>query len=501
MKLRRLLAAAAAMCIALPAVVSDYSAATDVRRIKGDVNGDMVFNLADMILFQRWLKGSGELTAAPNADINEDEVCDVFDLSAMRKLLINCMNEAPVPSFKPKSQNLCAGIAASSVTGKSADESFINSQYDLTLKLFKKTYAEEETPTNTLISPYSIVQALGMTANGAAGDTRTEMENVLGGGMKIEDLNSYLLTQRLNSVNDKRNEYANKWSMNTANSIWARNDKSRINPRPEFIQNCVDFYDSEFYVAPFDETTLDDVNGWVNEKTNEMIPTILSKIDPLDVMYLVNAVAFEAEWDEPYEKHQIKDGKFTNAAGDVQDASMLCSHEKYIFDENTNGMIKYYSGGRYAFAALLPDEGTTVDEYIEKLTPEKLSGIIASGKSDMIMANVKLPKFSYEYNNELSDELKAIGMPTAFSNSADFTNMSSVADIHPLHIGIVIHKTFIDLDENGTKAAAATLVAMRDNGMPMYEDVKDVTFDRPFVYCIIDTETSLPVFIGALNSL
>ena len=341
MKLRRLLAAAAAMCIALPAVVSDYSAATDVRRIKGDVNGDMVFNLADMILFQRWLKGSGELTAAPNADINEDEVCDVFDLSAMRKLLINCMNEAPVPSFKPKSQNLCAGIAASSVTGKSADESFINSQYDLTLKLFKKTYAEEETPTNTLISPYSIVQALGMKDNGAAGDTRKEMENVLGGGMKIEDLNSYLLTQRLNSVNDKRNEYANKWSMNTANSIWARNDKSRINPRPEFIQNCVDFYDSEFYVAPFDETTLDDVNGWVNEKTNEMIPTILSKIDPLDVMYLVNAVAFEAEWDEPYEKHQIKDGKFTNATGNVQDASMLCSHEKYIFDDFACKMSPY----------------------------------------------------------------------------------------------------------------------------------------------------------------
>lgn len=500
MKFRKTLAVLSALCIATPSAVSAVSSAVSPLK-PGDVNGDSVFNLSDLVMFQRWLKGSAELTISMGGDINGDGVMDVFDLSAMRKMLISCINEAPVPDFKPKAQNLCAGIDSSHTSGKEADEEFISSQTKFTLDLFKKCYAENEEPSNTLISPYSVMQALAMTANGANGDTRTEMENVLGGGMKMEELNRYLLTQRLRSTNNGKNDYS-KWSMSTANSIWARNDKTRINPRPEFIQNCVDYYDSEFYVAPFDDTTLDDVNGWVNEKTNGMIPTILSHIDYNDVMYLVNAVAFEAEWSTPYEEYQIKDDKFTAADGSEQDAAMLCSREHYIGDENTDGMMKYYSGAKYAFAALLPEEGTSVDTYIADLTPEKLTAILESNSDGYIKANAKLPKFKYEYDNELSDELIAMGMPTAFTEGADFSNMSSVADINPIHIGLVIHKTFIDLDENGTKAAAATLVAMRDNAaMPMKEEIRDVYFDRPFVYCIIDTETNLPVFIGAVNSL
>ena len=499
MKFTRIIAAAAALCLAAPTAAATVTSALTPPPV-GDVNGDFVFNLSDIVMFQRWLNGNGTLSSVTSADLNNDGKYDVFDLVAMRKMLISCIKSAPEPEFKPKAKNLCAGIESSNPFTYTLDEKFINSQSKFAIDLFKKTYAENTESKNALISPYSVMQALAMTANGAGGETLKEMEKVLGDGMEIEELDRYLKPQRLGTINTDRTEY-NKWSLNTANSVWAINDTRRLVTRPEFIQKCVDYFDSEYYVAPFDETTLDDVNNWVNEKTNKMIPKILDTIGVNEVMYLVNAVAFEAEWAQPYEKYQIDDGTFTSASGTEQNASMLCSTEKYICDENTDGMVKFYSGGKYAFAALLPDKETSVDTYIENLTPDKLTAILNSYKHSKVMAKAKLPKFKYDYDNELSDELIAMGMPTAFTSGADFTNMSAVADKHPLSIGRVIHKTFIDLDENGTKAAAATLVAMKENGIPFYEDVKEVVFDRPFVYCIFDTETSLPVFIGALNSL
>ena len=499
MKFRKLISAVIAACIAIPSGIAGTVSALE-EPVKGDVNGDTSFNLADVVMYQRWLNGSGELKNISNADVNEDGELDIFDLSAMRKMLIECISSVPTPSYAPNSRNLCAGINKSAVEGKEADEKFIESQMKFTVDMLKATTKQGE---NIMISPYSIMQALAMTANGANGKTLEEMEKVLGNGMSIEELDQYLLAQRKRTINPNESEY-NKWSMSTANSIWAIDNPYRIQTRPEFIQKCVDYYDSEYYIAPFDDTTLEDVNGWVNEKTNKMIPSILNQISDDDVMYLVNAVAFEAEWMRPYDKYEIADGKFTAADGTEQEAKMLCSDEVYIGDADTDGMLKYYSGGKYAFAALLPKEGTSVEQYVTDLTPEKLSNILGSYKEKYEKAQVKLPKFKCEYGENISDYLINMGMPTAFNmgdEKADFSNMSSIADVHPIFIGYVVHKTFIDLDENGTKAAAATLVAMNDGEAFEPEDQKKVILDRPFVYCIIDTQTSVPVFIGVLNSL
>lgn len=508
MKFRKTIAAVAALCLAAPAVTGGLTATATQpigKVVAGDVNVDYVFNLADIVVFQRWLRGDDaqELFPAygepgPGADVNEDKSYDIYDLVGMRKLLVKAITNAPVPSYAPTARNLCAGIEKDPwAAGSDIDKEFISSQTKFTVGLFKATYNENKGQ-NDLVSPYSVMQALAMTANGANGETLEEMQKVLGDGMTIDRLNRYLLTQRKSTVHE--GDFP-KWALNTANSIWTRNDESSIQVRPEFIQNCVDYYDSEYYLAPFDESTITDVNNWVNDKTNEMIPSILQEIYDDDVMFLVNAVAFEAEWDEQYSKYSISDGKFTAADGTVQDAQMLTSWERYLHDENTEGMMKYYSGQNYAFAAFMPDENTSIDTYIEELTPEKLSGLLSSYKNKKHeTVQAKLPKFKYEYANEITDELKAMGMPTAFSDKADFSNMSSITDVVPIHIGYVAHKTFIDLDENGTKAAAATMVAMtKETALMMPE--KELVFDRPFVYCIFDTETCLPIFIGALNSL
>lgn len=513
MKFKRIIAAAAALCLAAPAASNAMTAwATKPigEVIAGDVNVDYTFNLADIVLFQRYLRGDdcevlfpAYKEPGPGGDVNEDGNMDIFDLIGMRKLIVKDITGAPESDVETTARNLCEGIKKSPNTSGiyMADyqgyKEFIDSQTKFTVDMFKKTYSEKKGG-NDLISPYSIVQALGMTANGANGQTRKEMENVLGGGMDLASLNRYLRGQRESTVNNS--DWA-KWSFSTANSIWARNDKDRIQARPEFIQNCVDYYDSEFYIAPFDDTTLADVNNWVNIKTNKMIPSILDKIDYNDVMYLVNAVAFEAEWMDPYEKNMVRDGKFTAADGTEQEAKMLCSSEIYTSDENTRGMIKFYSGRRYGFAALLPNEDTPIDTYIEDMSPDKLHKLISEYRTtNYEMVSAQLPKFKYEYENELNDELIDMGMPTAFSDGADFSNMSSITDQNPLHIGYVKHKTFIDLDENGTKAAAATIVATKDNAMPRTPE-NEIVFDRPFVYCIFDTDTYIPVFIGVLNSL
>lgn len=437
MKFRRIISAVMAAFIAFPTAISGTVSALE-NSVPGDVNADSCFNLSDMVMFRRWLCGKGDLIDISGADVNGDGELDIFDLSTMRKMLVEDISSVPVPGYAPNSRNLCAGISNSGIEGKKADEKFIESQMKFTIDLLKATTEEGQ---NSMVSPYSVMQALAMTANGANGKTLEEMEEVLGNGMSINDLDQYLLNQRINSVNQNKTEY-NNWSMNTANSIWAIDDRNRIQPRPEFIQKCVDYYNSEYYIAPFDQTTLDDVNGWVNEKTNKMIPKILEYISEDDVMYLVNAVAFEAQWAEQYEKYQIKDSKFNAANGEKQDAKMLCSDELYLSDENTTGMLKSYSGGRYAFAALLPEEGTSVEQYVADLTPEKLTNILNSYKGKYERADVELPKFKCEYGADLSDILIDMGMPTAFGYNpdvdADFTNMSAIADIHPICIGYVI---------------------------------------------------------------
>ncbi len=512
MNFKKIIAGAAALTLAIPAIsaslTSNATPPIDSNNIvSGDANIDYVFNLSDIVLFQRWLKGDKGLFTphnepGPGADANNDGKFDVFDLVTMRKLLISNIASAPEPSFAPKAQNLCAGIKSSPGTSGTAltdannDLEFINSQTKFTIDLFKATYNENKGQ-NDLISPYSVVQALGMTANGANGKTLEEMEKVLGDGIDITSLNRYLRGQRESTVNTS--EWA-KWSFSTANSIWAISDRTKIQVLPSFIQNCVDYYDSEFYIALFDESTVNDINNWVNEKTNKMIPSILDHIEPDDVMYLINAVAFEAKWDEPYEKYMVNNGKFTAADGTEQDAEMMSSYEQYISDDNTQGIIKEYSGRKYAFAALLPDESISIDKYIDEITSEKLNSLLKQRTMTYEKADTKLPKFKFEYENELNDELIDMGMPTAFTYGADFSNMSAIADNIPIHIGYVKHKTFIDLDENGTKAAAATIVAMKnESAIAMPE--KEIVFDRPFVFCIFDTETNIPIFIGALNSL
>lgn len=358
---------------------------------------------------------------------------------------------------------------------------------DFSVRLFQQSLAENE---NTLLSPLSVLCALAMTANGAEGNTRAQMEQVF--GLPLAALNDYLhaYMQALPA--------GDKYRLSLANSVWFRDDDS-LTIRQDFLQTNADYYGAGIYKAPFDDATLKQINDWTRDNTDGMIDSILSEISDSAVMYLINALAFDAEWQEIYNEHQINEGEFTKEDGSRQQADLMYSTEyQYLSDDNAEGFLKYYADEAYAFAALLPDEGTPVSEYAASLTGERLAHILNNVQDIEVAAAI--PKFQNEYDIELSEVLKEMGMPDAFDDTtADFSGIGSSADGN-LFINRVLHKTFITTDERGTKAGAATVVEMAAGAAPVAE-TKQVYLDRPFLYLLIDCKTKIPVFLGIVHDV
>lgn len=496
MNKKRITAAAMAICMALPTAAAASANALDLLKY-GDANADGAVNLSDMVTLTNYLHGKKTNIIADLADINRDGSIDSLDLVQLRKKLLAFITSATENSVTSKyATNLTAGLNADEKEQTNGEEK-IDDEFRLAhskfaLELMKRQFSDSE---NVMISPYSIMQAMGMLTNGADGETLTELEEVMG-GISVDELNKYLKQWRINQPNE---EFC---KLTTANSIWARNDENRIKPRPEFLQTTADYYNSEVYVAPFDDTTLEDINAWVNQKTDEMIPKIIDEISPEAIMFLINAVAFDAKWETPYEHEATRIMDFTDYNGNTQTAKMLCGIEShFIHDDHAEGFYKYYNGKKYAFAALLPEEGMTVTEYINSLTPEHFSTLFAEPEAEKVswedMTMVRIPKFKYDYQTTLNETLQDMGMEKSFSEYADFTKLTSVG--HP-SVSEVIHDTFIQLDEGGTKAAAVTAIIMKDTAAIM-DAPNELNFDRPFVYAIVDTETDMPVFLGTLTNI
>ena len=358
---------------------------------------------------------------------------------------------------------------------------------DFGVRLFQTSMEEGK---NTLISPLSVLYALAMTANGADGETLAQMQQVL--GMDSDDLNCYMLAYM-----DLLPE-AEEYKMSLANSIWFKDDPN-FTVNESFLQTNADYYGSSIYKAAFDEGTRNDINNWVKEHTDEMIPEILDEIPDEAIMYLVNALAFEAQWDDVYDEFQVRDGIFTKEDGTNQDVEMMHADEyKYLSDDLATGFIKYYEGRKYAFAALLPNEGVTVQQYVDSLTGSHLRKMLADPEEIQVFTCI--PKFESEYDIEMSEVLQEMGMTDAFDwHIADFSKLGTYnVDGMNICINRVLHKTFISVAEQGTKAGAATAVEMVAEGAAEIQEYREVILDRPFVYILIDCETNLPFFIGTM---
>lgn len=351
----------------------------------------------------------------------------------------------------------------------------------------------DESGKNVLISPTSVMFALGMTANGGAGATLKEMESVLGGdGVSIGEINAFY------------KEYADKLKENEdikisiANSIWI-NKEILTTVKDTFLSTCDSFYGAEVYRAIFNDETIKLVNKWVEENTDGMIKELLKEFNGNEAMMLINAIAFDGKWVEIYYEDQVRDTIFTTAEGEETNIQGMYSDERaYIEDDNTTGFIKDYKGG-YRFVAMLPSEDMSIDEYVDSLTYDKYKKLMESERD--VKVSAMLPKFQYDYSKEMKDVLKKMGMPSAFERPrADFSNMTE-DELVKLYIGKVLHKTYIEVAEEGTRAAAVTAVIMDSNAAIMEEEIKNVFLDRPFVYMIIDGESEMPLFMGVVRNI
>lgn len=387
-----------------------------------------------------------------------------------------------VPADQPKLVNLMAEITPARGEAGSVTPDAAAAAADFALRLFRAGYEQDK---NTLISPLSVLSALAMTANGAKGDTLTQMESVF--GMPMDSWNAYFRAYLDALEGDD--------TLKLANSVWFTAD-SRFTVNRDFLQTNADFYGADAFRAPFDEQTLADINNWVKEHTDGMIPRILDKIPPEAVMYLVNALAFDAKWADPYTEYSVQSGEFTCADGTKRTVEFMYSEEnRYLENDKAVGFIKAYEGGKYAFVALLPKEGVSLEDCLASLDGAALQALLEGESWETV--HTSLPKFEVEYGAELSEVLKSMGMKLPFdAETADFTGLGTSTGGN-ISISRVIHKTFISVSEQGTRAGAATVVEMTD-GCALIEDPKYVYLDHPFVYMLVDTETNLPFFIGTM---
>lgn len=392
--------------------------------------------------------------------------------------LTGCANK------ETEKKNLMKGIKSNPVAALEVPSSQNENLTDFALRLFQ---ASEEAGKNTLISPLSVLCALAMTANGAEAETLAQMEEVL--GMNTQELNLYLYSYMQNLLLDEENK------LSLANSIWFTDDE-QFTVNQDFLQTNADYYGADIYQVPFGNQTLKDINKWVKQSTDGMIPKILDQIPEEAIMYLVNALAFEAEWMNVYKKHQVRNGVFTREDGSTQNVEFLYGTEyDYFEDENAIGFMKEYKGGHYAFVALLPKEGVSVSEYVASLDGASLNELLSNPQYTTVYTSI--PKFETEYTVEMVDILQSMGMTDAFDvYKADFESLGTMPERN-IYISRVLHKTFISVGEKGTKAGAATIVEMA-NGSAAPQDPKEVHLDRPFVYMLIDCENKIPFFIGTM---
>lgn len=423
----------------------------------------------------------------------------ILALSMLALVLCSCaktkvepkVTRGDLPTIEPTNVkaagDLLKDFVATEVTGKDADEKFKSGMLDFAVKLMQNTLDEDKK--SSLISPLSVIVALGMTSNGAMGETREEFEKLF--GFSVDEANAYLYTLAHSLYS------GDKAKVELANSIWFGKD-GRVAVHDDFLQLNKSYYDAQAYEEDFfNQKTVDKINKWVSEHTDDMIDEIIDAIDSDTVMILINALVFDALWSNQYENFQCEKGVFTDYDNSKSDAIFMKSKETLIATKNAIGFRKDYEGS-YAFVAMLPDGD--VFDYVSSLTGDELGQILSGKKNDYnYRAKAYLPKFEYDYELSLYDALVSMGLKKAFSPvEADFSGIGDCAD--NIYIGEVLHKTHIEVTQSGTRAAAVTAVVPDSTGVEMPK-IKTVKLDRPFVYFIVDTNTNLPMFMGVVTEI
>lgn len=387
------------------------------------------------------------------------------------------------------SVNLMEGIKPNNEIGvmRQMDEKFNQAILNFTWNMFKESSSNEG---NLMISPISAYFALAMAANGADGDTKTEMMKALSiENVPLDDLNKGL-NAWMNTITKDR---IAKFSI--TNSIWYREG---FKANKDFLQTNADYYSAYIRSLDFTQKSAPDtINRWVKEATNDKIDRIVGEINDDLVMYIINAIYFNGDWKYEFSANKTRKETF-NAPGGKVETDFMSRRGKmdYLEFNGITGVILPYLDEQFAFVGLLPEEGEAPKDIINNLTVLDLINLMKNKEEKNI--ELSIPKFEVSYEDSLINELSNIGMNLPFEPySADFSKMNESGE-KDLFIGEIKHKTYIRVDEKGTEAAAVTSIGVEATSMPV--ELPRLTFDRPFVYGIVDVTTGIPLFIGIMEN-
>ncbi len=345
---------------------------------------------------------------------------------------------------------------------------------------------------STMISPASIAMALAMTYNGADGATKEQMASVLEvSGMSLEDLNVAHAALR-EILTDTNSDI----TLDIANSLWAR---AGMPFDTNFMARNRDYFAARIENLNFDDpASAGTINGWVKDKTRNKIPSIVDEIDPATILFLINAIYFKGTWTYQFEPKSSYDGAFHHPSGDKTRKFMFQEDDyDYLDHEGFEAIrIPYGKSQRFAMYVFLPDEESSLAEFAAGLSPDRWK----EWTSSFVNRNgqLSLPRFTLTYDKGLNEALVGLGMPAAFDPMrADFSQMISVPGANA-YISKVKHKTFMEVNEEGTEAAAVTSVEIGITSLR--PDGKFVMMvDRPFFCAIADKESGLILFMGIVS--
>jgi len=387
---------------------------------------------------------------------------------------ISCHKEEVSNSYEPINLDL-------------KSQSIVTSSNQFGFDLFKSTIKNSDEFQNIMISPLSVSQALGMTWNGALGVTRAEMTEMLGFDVENQqELNGSNQTIRKALLNADR-----KVDMNIANSIWYRKGYS-INP--EFINTNENFYNAQ--VESLDFSKVDEskriINQWVSDKTKGRIPKIVEGISNDHVMFLINAVYFKGKWKFKFQKESTSEENFYLTNGTSIATSMMKQSAElmYFSAESCSGIAMPYGNEHFQMVVILPNEGVDISTVVDRLDDQTWNFYLNSVNQRGV--EVWLPRFTFESKLKLNEPLMDLGMKKAFTSGADLSKIGP----GNLYISKVQHNTFIEVNEEGSEAAAATSVEIRETslenpGLPLSFKV-----DRPFLFVSREKDTGAILFMG-----
>jgi serine protease inhibitor len=357
-------------------------------------------------------------------------------------------------------------------------------------ELFQKVVAYETEQDNIMVSPLSVSLALAMTYNGAEGETKTAMEETLKlYGLTTEDINtSYKsLMAALKSMDEKV-------LLEMANAIFYRDD---FVVEPDFVTVNQTYYDAEVNPLDFGKPeAVDQINGWVADKTHDKITTIIERITRDQVMFLLNAVWFKGIWAKEFNPENTVRNPFYREDGTETTADMMCRFDTldYMANDLFKAIKMPYGKGNYAMVVFLPEPGRSVDELVARLDKENWESWMKEFQ-ETERVEIRFPKFNFKYKIRLNDVLSDMGMGIAFGGGADFSGINKRGG---LFIGFVDHKTFIDVKEEGTEAAAVTIVSIeRYSTVPPHTQFY---VERPFLFAVTEKDTGAILFIGKVTN-